>query len=313
VITWPPTVQRRLVDESTRTNNSPMLAFIKRRQFGLALVVCFVLVFLASYFSLARNQGSDYSANSQRNSKNSALYNHASTSSPPHSVSLDSDNDGIPDAAELQSFTDRENFRKWFTLIAEEQFYNLSNQWKPEQRDCAGLVRFAWREALRRHDRAWFQKMGTGYTAIAPDVSRYTLEHGPLGEKLFRTNFGSYKDGDLTSGNFSEFADARSLKSFNVKFISRDRHYAESGDLLIFYQPWVQKFPYHVMIFLGRANVGEDQANDWVVYHTGASPTDEGTVKKVELSVLDHHPNKRWRPVESNSNFLGYFRLKILD
>ena len=290
-----------------------MLAFIKRRQFGLALLVCFVLVFLASYFSLARNRKPDYSANFQRSSKNSALYNHATANSGTHSVSLDSDNDGIPDAAELQSFTDRENFRKWFTLIAEEQFYNLSNQWKAEQRDCAGLVRFAWREALRRHDRAWFQKMGVGYTAIAPDVSRYTLEHGPLGEKLFRTNFGSYKDSDLSSGIFSEFADARSLKSFNVKFISRDRHYAESGDLLIFYQPWVQKFPYHVMIFLGRANVGEDQSNDWVVYHTGSSPTDEGTVKKVELSVLDHHPNKRWRPVESNSNFLGFFRLKILD
>ena len=290
-----------------------MLAFIKRRQFGLALLLCFVLVFLASYFSLARNRKAEYSANSHRSSKNSAIYNHATANSPIHSVSLDSDNDGIPDAAELQSFADRENFRKWFTLIAEEQFYNLSNQWKAEQRDCAGLVRFAWREALRRHDRAWFQKMGAGYPAIAPDVSRYTLERGPLGEKLFRTNFGSYKDGDLSSGTFSEFADARSLKSFNSRFISRDRQYAESGDLLIFYQPWVQKFPYHVMIFLGRAKVGEDRSNDWVVYHTGASPTDEGTIKKVELSVLDHHPNKRWRPVESNSNFLGYFRLKILD
>jgi len=50
-----------------------------------------------------------------------------------------------------------------------------------------------------------------------------------------------------------------------------------------------------------------------VVYHTGASPTDEGTVKKVELSVLDHHPNPRWRPVETNPNFLGFYRLKILD
>jgi uncharacterized protein YfaT (DUF1175 family) len=213
----------------------------------------------------------------------------------------------------LQSFTDRENFRKWFTLIAEGQFYHLSDQWNAEQRDCAGLVRFAWREALRRHDRIWFQKMGPGYTAIAPDVARYNLEQSPLGEKLFRTSFGSYKDGELSNGTFSEFADARSLKSFNAKFISRDRHYAEVGDLLFFYQPWVQKFPYHVMIFLGRAKLNADPSSDWVVYHTGSSPTDEGTVKKVELSVLDHHPNKRWRPMESNPNFLGYYRLKILD
>jgi uncharacterized protein len=290
-----------------------MLAFTKRRQFGLALVVCFVLLFLVSYFSLARNRKAEYAANLPQTGKNSTLYNHATANSGTHSVSLDSDSDGIPDAAELQSFMDRENFRKWFTLIAEGQFYHLSNQWNAEQRDCAGLVRFAWREALRRHDRLWFQKMGADYTAIAPDVKRYSLEQGPLGEKLFRTSFGSYKEAELSNGTFSEFADARSLKSFNAKFISRDRQNAQAGDLLFFYQPWVQKFPYHVMIFLGRAKVGGGQSTDWVVYHTGSSPTDEGTVKKVELSVLDHHPNKRWRPTESNSNFLGFFRLKILD
>ena len=286
-----------------------MFAFIKRRQFALALVVCFVIVLLVSYFSLARNQRNKPPTNEQP----PALYSHAPKHALAHTVSLDSDNDGIPDSAELQSFMDRENFRRWFTFIAEEQFYHLSEQWNAEQRDCAGLVRFAWREALRPHDRAWLQKMGPSYTPVAADVTRYTLEQGPLGEKLFRTDFGSYKEGELTNGTFSEFADARSLKSFNTKFISRDRHQAEPGDLLFFYQPWVQKFPYHVMIFLGNANVGDNQASDWVVYHTGSSPTDEGTVKKVELSVLDHHPNKRWRPVESNPNFLGFYRLKILN
>jgi uncharacterized protein YfaT (DUF1175 family) len=287
-----------------------MLAFIKRRQFGLALLVCFVVVLLGSYFSLARNRKSE----PQPAASSPALYSHTTNHALAHSVSLDADNDGIPDTAELQSFMDRENFRRWFTLIAEGQFYHLNEQWNAEQRDCAGLVRFAWREALRRHDRAWLQKMGSAYSPVAPDVARYSLEQGPLGEKLFRTGFGSYKDGELSNGTFSEFADARSLKSFNTKFITRDRHEAQPGDLLFFYQPWVQKFPYHVMIFLGPAQLGGgNQANDWVVYHTGASPTDEGTVKKVELSVLDHHPNKRWRPVESNPNFLGFYRLKILD
>lgn len=289
-----------------------MLAFIKRRRFAFALLLCFVVVLLGSYFSLARNQ-SERATSLLRAGNDAALNNHPTALTPPHSISLDSDNDGIPDSAELQTYMDRENFRRWFTLIAEGQFYHLSEQWKAEQRDCAGLVRFAWREALRRHDRAWFQKMGPGYEPIAPDVARYNLEQGPLGEKLFRTSFGSYKDGELANGAFSEFADARTLKSFNARFISRDRQAAEAGDLLFFYQPWVQKFPYHVMIFLRRAKLGSNQSSDWVVYHTGSSSTDDGTVKKVELSVLDHHPNKRWRPVESNSNFLGFYRLKILD
>ena len=286
-----------------------MLAFIKRRQFSFALLVCFVLVLLGSYFSLARNQRSEPQVAAHVTGPQNHTTNHALS----HATSLDSDNDGIPDTAELQSFMDRENFRRWFTLIAEGQFYHLSEQWNAEQRDCAGLVRFAWRESLRPHDRAWLQKMGPAYTPVAPDVARYTLERGPLGEKLFRTGFGSYKDGELSNGTFSEFADARSLKSFNTKFISRDRRVAQPGDLLFFYQPWVQKFPYHVMIFLGAAQMGGNQAGDWVVYHTGSSPTDAGTVKKVELSVLDQHPNKRWRPVESNPNFLGFYRLKILE
>jgi len=284
-----------------------MLAFIKRRQLTFALLTCFIFVLLGSYFSLAHNQRKAAASKSDR----APLQNFAATSAA--HASLDSDNDGLPDAAELRSFMDRENFRSWFTFIAEGQFYQVNEQWNAEQRDCAGLVRFALREALRRHDRAWLQKMGSAYTPIAADVSRYTLEQGPLGEKLFRTAFGSYKDGDLSNGAFSEFADARTLKSFNATFISRDRKQAQSGDLLFFYQPWVQKFPYHVMIFLGDAKLGDTPGSDWVVYHTGSSATDAGTVKKVQLSVLDHHPNRRWRPVESNSNFLGFYRLKILD
>ena len=226
---------------------------------------------------------------------------------------IDSDNDGIPDIVELRTYQDRDSFRRWFTFIAENQFYRLSDQWNEDQRDCAGLARFAVREALRHHDRPWFQKMGPGYETVASDVGEFDLDHNPMGEKIFRTDFGSFSDSDLRNGRFSEFADGRSLKNFNSFFVTRDRREAQPGDLLFFYQPWVQKFPYHVMIFLGPSHVTANGANDWVVYHTGSSPTDKGTVKKVELSVLDHHPDPRWRPVESNKNFLGFYRLKILQ
>jgi uncharacterized protein YfaT (DUF1175 family) len=233
------------------------------------------------------------------------------------SPSIDSDNDGIPDAAELRSYGERDSFRRWFTHIAELQYYRISDQWNPEQRDCAGLVRFAWREALHRHDRLWFQRMGPGYEPVASDKKGdgkgEASGNNPLGDKLFRTDFGSYKPGDIADGKFSEFADARTLKNYNTVFVGRDRDQAQPGDLLIYYQPWVQKFPYHVMIFLGPAGIAPNGADDWVVYHTGSSPIDKGTVKKVELQVLDHHPDPRWRPIESNRNFLGFYRLKILD
>ena len=228
-------------------------------------------------------------------------------------TTLDSDNDGFPDFAELRTFEHRESFRRWFTAIAETQFYQLSPHWNKEQRDCAGLIRFAMREALRRHDREWFQRMGPAYEPVTRDVKSFDLDNNQLGEKIFRAEFGSFHDGDVRDGKFSEFADARSLKNFNTVFISRNRNEAQPGDLLFFYQPWVQKFPFHVMVFVGPARVAPNGARNWVVYHTGSTATDDGTVKKVELSVLNKHPDPRWRPVENNKNFLGFYRLKILQ
>jgi uncharacterized protein YfaT (DUF1175 family) len=289
-----------------------VLAINKNLRFGFVVLLCLSVVSIICFFSADRTRSHILGHRLPSSASTASREDSTAKRRPTHSVSLDSDNDGIPDSAELSSFRDRENFRRAFTSIAEMQFYRISDQWNVEQRDCAGLVRFAWREALRRHDRAWFQKMGPGYEELAADVSVNYLERGLLGEKLFRTDFGAYKPNDIAEAKFSEFADARTLKNFNSRFISRDRQFAQPGDLLFYYQPWVQKFSYHVMIFVGdTTNTAESQG--WVVYHTGASTVDEGTVKKVELSVLDKHPNKRWRPVESNPNFLGFYRLKILE
>lgn len=293
----------------------PILHFMttgpkKARLTLLLFSLWFILVFLVAYIAQSSTERTTKSVTNKP-----ALVKLAASTAPSGTKDptlLDEDNDGIPDAAELTSYADRESFRRWFTRIAEMQFYRLSDQWNPEQRDCSGLVRFAWREALRKHDRLWFQKMGPGYDAIAPDVSN--PDNGRLlGDKLFRTDFGRYESTDLANGTFSEFADARTLKSFNTVFITRDRHLARPGDLLFFYQPWVKKYPYHVMIYLGDLSVSPDGASDWVVYHTGASASDAGMVKKVQLSVLDHHPDARWRPLENNRNFVGFYRLKILE
>jgi uncharacterized protein YfaT (DUF1175 family) len=225
----------------------------------------------------------------------------------------DSNHNGIPDGAELRSYEDRENFRDWFTAIAEMQFYKPSDAWNPEQRDCSGLVRFAWREALRKHDSLWFQKMGAEYESVAPDVASYDLETGVLKEKIFRTKDGLFNKSDLTDGTFREFADAGSLMKYNAVFIGKDRSQLKRGDLLFYFQPFVQKYPYHVMLYIGEARTNSEGARDWVVYHTGTSAEDKGTVKKVRINTLDQHPDPRWRPVVNNKNFLGFYRLKILE
>ena len=279
-----------------------MFRFPQKPTRRLALLSLFPALLVLSYFSLTHfTDGTRLAAPNPE----------AAVKRSEPASATDLDHDGFPDNAELRTFNDRESFRRWFTWVAEMQFYKLSDQWNPEQRDCAGLVRFAWREALRTHDRPWFQKMGENYDPVAPDLtSNFTT---PLRGKLFRTAAGAFAPADLSDGRFSEFADAQTLKMFNAEFVGRDRDQAKPGDLLFFHQPWVQKFPFHVMIFIGDARVANEGAHDWVVYHTGSSPDDAGTVKKVRLSVLDGHPQKRWRPVPNNPNFLGFYRLKILD
>ena len=292
---------------------SPQMRAPSKRWLVLAAIVIASTTALAWGFTRVHKTNKIERPSTPANGAHSAANPDSSSRTNDRPELNDSDNDGIPDVIELRSFQDRDSFRRWFTAIAETQFYQLSDQWNPEQRDCAGLARFAMREALRRHDRLWFQKMGPAYQTVAPDVKSFNLDDNPFGEKIFRTQFGSFAETDISNGRFSEFADARTLKSFNVVFVSRDRREAEPGDMLFYYQPWVQKFPFHVMIFLGQARIAANDAHDWVVYHTGSSPIDEGTIKKVELSVLDRHPDPRWRPVERNKNFLGFYRLKILQ
>src|SRR5688500_3798537 len=101
-----------------------MFAFLKSR-YGFALIPGLALVLLIFYFTVGRNRKTQpepllpESSGSNNASKSPATRHRTTSHSASYSVSLDSDNDGIPDTAELPSFMDRENFRRWFTLIGE--------------------------------------------------------------------------------------------------------------------------------------------------------------------------------------------------
>src|SRR6476469_9160415 len=144
---------------------------------GLALLTLIPAFLILSYFSFVGSTGAPAHAPAPH-VKRSEL-----------ELNADLDHDGLPDSAELRTFNDRENFRRWFTWVAEMQFYNLSDQWNVEQRDCAGLVRFAFREALRPHDRLWFQRMGENYDPVAPDLTSNIT--ASLNGKFFRTAPGT--------------------------------------------------------------------------------------------------------------------------
>jgi len=228
-----------------------------------------------------------------------------------HTVNTDSNLDGFPDSFKLNSFTDRQNFRRGFTAIAHLQYFQISPDWADDQRDGAGLVRFALREALRKHTEGW-QRRFSGLSVL-PSIEKYSFPLTPLGDKIFRTRPGAYQPTDLADGTFSDFADAKTLRQFNATFIGRDRNSAQKGDLIFFSTPWVRSSPYLVMIFVKDAPSTDAGQADWVVYQTDPTPGKAGQMRRARLASLDQETDRRLRPIESNKYFLGYFRLKVLE
>jgi uncharacterized protein YfaT (DUF1175 family) len=117
---------------------------------------------------------------------------------------------------------------------------------------------------------------------------------------------GAYR----STGELAEFADAKTLKRLNSRWVSRDLAGARRGDLLFFRQEQ-QTLPFHAMIFVGQSHF--DRApGEWIVYHTGPTGDDPGEMRRVTASELKAHREPRWRPLPSNSSFLGVYRWNIL-
>ncbi|MGB2671212.1 MAG: DUF1175 domain-containing protein [Candidatus Acidiferrum sp.] len=223
--------------------------------------------------------------------------------------------DGTPDFLRLDAPSDQDTFRRWFVLIAEFQALRPPNEVPREINDCAALLRYAYRNALRTHDASWFRETQIEPSSALPSLEKYRYPYTPLGAALFRIRPGAYLPEDLKNGTFAEFADAKTLKEFNTFFLSRDITAARPGDIL-FYRQLEQNSPYHSMIFIGRslwlADTGPADSGDVVVYHTGPIGTAPGEMRRLSVAELLQHPSPRWRPVPGNSNFLGVFRWNIL-
>lgn len=213
--------------------------------------------------------------------------------------------DGTPDFLRLTDPADQAAFRRWFVLIADEQALRPGAQVPAEITDCASLLRYAYREALKRHDDSWFLSTGMEVDALPGEIRAWHYPETPLGAALFRVRPGSFEAADLKNGSFAQFADAKTLVERNAYFVSRDVRAARPGDLL-FYRQFGQSSPWHSMI------VAESDPQARVVYHTGPDHGRSGELRRVLVRELLDHPQPQWRPVASNPNFLGVYRWNIL-
>ena len=217
--------------------------------------------------------------------------------------------DGTPDFLRLHDPSDHVAFRRWFTLLAEAQYFR-GRALPSEIDDCAALLRFAYREALRPHDAAWARRIALPVPASASDIQQYQYPYTPLAAALFRVRGGTFEVSDLRDGAFAQFADVETLWRHNTHFLGRDLHRARPGDLLFFRQDG-HRMPFHAMIFLGQSQI-EPGNEQFVVYHTGPSGRSSGEIRRVPLAQLLNYPDARWRPLSDNPGFLGVYRWNIL-
>lgn len=190
-------------------------------------------------------------------------------------------------AAAALDASDSRAFRAWFSAILEETVRRgPSPRWV--HRDCAGLVRFATREALAVHDARWLRAMGWPTDRpLPPDVELPPA----LAQSLTRWA--------LPDGQRSDYASAIALVQGNTRALGQDPSRALAADLLFFDQGGEQ----HLMAWTGRR----------IVYHTGAEPSAQDSgLRSTTLAALLRHPDTRWRPAAGNANFAGWFRFHFL-
>lgn len=165
--------------------------------------------------------------------------------------------------------------RELIARTALAQVERMDPAWQVAQRDCAGLVRFAYRTAFKR---------------LRPDRLATPLWVDARGHGV-------------------DFADAETLVSGSFAPLGRDeraRAALRSGDLLAFRQEGEAGQPVYHLMLVARP---EDPAHaePRVVYHPGAPGT---AVRVGSLRQLAAEPPLEWRPVPENPAFLGFFRFK---
>ncbi len=224
----------------------------------------------------------------------------------------DSAEDGTPDFLRLDTEADRAAFRRWFTFLAEAQFFNQPNNRPSEISDCSAFVRYCYREALRSHDEQWASAARLPLVPAFESVQKYSYPRTALKAGLFRINEGPFIPADLNNGSFAQFADVHTIQRFNTFPVSRHVERAEPGDLLFFKRTVDEHHSvFHSMIFLGRSRI-QSSALQYVVYHTGPEGANAGEIRRVALRDLLQFPDPQWRPYPANRQFLGVFRWKIL-
>ena len=164
--------------------------------------------------------------------------------------------------------------RAMIAEAAAAQAVAIDPAWEEAQRDCAGLVRFAYRSAFRK---------------LAPA----------------RVEAGLFRDAD---GRPAPFSDAATLLRHSFALLGRGadaRSALRAGDLAAFARDEEGAPVLHLMLIVRAQDPAHGPVQ--VVYHPGEKG---GAVRAGALDALARDAPAGWRPVPENPLFLGFYRWK---
>ncbi len=156
-------------------------------------------------------------------------------------------------------------------------------RWHASNRDCAGLVRYLFWEAMQIHDERFFdQYPGMRATKTQPQ------------SQTVRQVAAAWQKENQTADQLIAHS----------RRISRDTHSAhlKTGDLLYYYSTELKIR--HVMLII-RSGAGV-----LAVYHTGDQRAELRIRTLADLAAL---PESQWHPDAQNPVFQGVFRPRFLD
>lgn len=178
-------------------------------------------------------------------------------------------------------------FRNWVQLIVQQQL-NRGPTPRWQQRDCAGLIRFASAEALRSHDIVWLKANGFLGKKVPPELNLSAEQLAELRHAWLRAD-----------GSQGAFVSALELVQNNTQPVGHDMAQAQVADVLLFDQGHAQ----HLMIWMGQ----------YMAYHTGTVTKVDNGLRAYPLRQLMAWKDTRWQPHVGNPNFVGIFRLNFLS
>ncbi|NJD05634.1 MAG: DUF1175 family protein [Methylococcaceae bacterium] len=190
---------------------------------------------------------------------------------------------------------DEDALRRVVVDVALQQARRPSPLWEPGQRDCAGLVRFAYRSALEERSAPRTAKLGLPARLHLPPLSDRARQLFPHYPQIWQVGLQ-----DTGEARYGHFADAETLVSYNFRPKARQLEAAKSGDLLVYRKPLDNDEPFHLMVFV------ENRTASLAVYHNGARG-EQAQVRVVRVGELLDSPDPVWIPRADNPYFLGVY------